>query len=64
MSRARVPDQHGLFSDGVAALAVGGAGVDGVLEVDAFADGVAFDNFVAHFFVMFLSEVEVGEYAK
>ena len=32
----------------MAALAVGGAGVDGVLEVDAFADGVALDDFVAH----------------
>lgn len=49
MSRTRIPHEHGLFLDGVAALAVGGAGVDGVLEVDAFADGVAFDDFVAHF---------------
>jgi hypothetical protein len=30
-------------------LAVGRTGVNGVLEVDAFADGVAFDDFVAHF---------------
>lgn len=49
MSRAGISDENGLFLDGVAALAVGGTGVDGVLEVDAFADGVAFDDFVAHF---------------
>lgn len=30
-------------------MAVGGTWIDGVLEVDAFADGVAFDDFVAHF---------------
>jgi hypothetical protein len=49
MFGARIPHQNGLFLHGVAALTVGGAGVDGVLEVDAFADGVAFDYFVAHF---------------
>ena len=30
-------------------MAVGGTWVNGVLEVDAFADGVAFDDLVAHF---------------
>lgn len=49
MSCTGVTDQYGLFLNGVAALAVGGAWVDGVLEVDAFADGVALDDFVAHF---------------
>lgn len=48
MSRARIPHQHGLFLHGVAALTVGGAWVYGVFEVDAFADGVALDDFVAH----------------
>lgn len=43
-----MPDQHGLLLDFMAVLAVGGAGVDGVLVVDAFADGVAFDDSVAH----------------
>lgn len=33
----------------MAALAVGGTWVNGVLEVDAFADGVALDDLVAHF---------------
>lgn len=49
MSRARIPHQHGLFLHGVAALTVGGTGVYGVFEVDAFTDGVALDDFVAHF---------------
>lgn len=48
MPRTRVTDEHGLFLDNVAVLAVGGTSVDGVLEVDAFADGVAFDDSVAH----------------
>lgn len=48
MPRTRVTDQHGLFHHDVVALAVDGTGVDGVLEMDAFADGVAFDDFVAH----------------
>lgn len=40
-------------------LAVGGTWVDGVLEVDAFADGVAFDDFIAHFGVLVMGEVVV-----
>lgn len=49
MNGTDIADQDGLLLDRVAALAVGGAGVDGVLEVDAFADGVALDELVAHF---------------
>jgi hypothetical protein len=30
------------------ALAIGLAGINGVLEVETFADGVAFNDFVAH----------------
>lgn len=51
MSRTYIAHEHGLLLDGMAVLAVGGARVDGVLEVDAFADRVAFDDFVAHFSV-------------
>lgn len=32
----------------MATLTIRGAWVDGMLKVDAFADGVALDNFVAH----------------
>lgn len=32
----------------MAALAVGLTGVDGVFEIETFADGVALDDFVAH----------------
>lgn len=48
MARAGVPDQHGLFLHAVAALAVGFTRVDRVFEVEAAADGEAFDKFVAH----------------
>lgn len=62
MFRARIPHQNGLFLHGVAALTVGGAGVDGVLEVDAFADGVAFDHFVAHFqFSTLIESIEANK---
>lgn len=42
----------------MAALTVGLAGVDGVFVVDAFADGVAFDDFVAHCERLLLGVVE------
>jgi hypothetical protein len=29
-------------------LAIGLAGINGVLEIETFADGVAFNDFVAH----------------
>lgn len=48
MIGARIPHQHGLFRYLVAVLTVGATGVNGVSEVDAFADGVAFDDFVTH----------------
>ena len=43
-----IADQDGLFLHGMAALAVGLARVDGVFEIETFADGVALDDFVAH----------------
>lgn len=46
---AGIADQDGLLLHGMAALAVGGARIDRVLEVNAFADGVALDDLVAHF---------------
>lgn len=48
MLRAGISDQHGLFLDAMTTLAVGGTRINRVFEVDTFADGVAFDEFVAH----------------
>lgn len=45
---AGVADEDRLLLDGVAALAAGGAGVDGVAVVEAAADGVALDDLEAH----------------
>jgi len=44
-----IAHENGLFLYTVAALAIGFAGVDGVFEVETFADGVALDEFVTHF---------------
>ena len=49
MSVTGIPNQDGLFLYCMAALPIGRAWVDRVFEVEAFADGVAFDDFVAHF---------------
>jgi hypothetical protein len=43
-----IADKDCLFLYFMAALAICGARVDGVLEVEAFADGIALDNPVAH----------------
>jgi hypothetical protein len=48
MRFTHISHQDGPLLHGMAALAVGLAGINGVLEVEAFADGVAFDEFVAH----------------
>jgi hypothetical protein len=54
-----VPHENGLFLHAVAALAIAFTGVDGVLEVETFADGVALDDFVAHFELCKVGEQKV-----
>lgn len=64
MSCAGVAYQDSFLLYGVAALAVCGAGVDGVLEVHAFADGESFNDFVAHgcgFWFVGYAESELGQ---
>lgn len=48
MCIADVADEDGLLLREVAVLAVGAARVNGVTEAEAFANGVAFDDLVAH----------------
>lgn len=45
---ARVADEDGALLDAVAATAVGGTAVDGVLVVEAVAGRVQLDELVAH----------------
>lgn len=44
-----ITNQDGFFLYSMAALAVRRARVDGVFEVETFANGVALDDFVTHF---------------
>lgn len=48
MPLTHIAHQHGLLLERVPALSVRLAGVDGVFVVQAFADGEALDEFVAH----------------
>lgn len=48
MGCTRVTHEDGLLLNDMAALAMAGTGIDGVLVVEAPADGVAFDDLVAH----------------
>ena len=48
MTAAGIAYKNSLLLNSVSALSMGGAWIDGVLVVKASADGIAFDDLIAH----------------